>query len=335
MTRKNILHENQYPTINRMDPDSLLKFVGNHGNHSIFGGWRSIGTNGGLTGSRFRRRLRFPVVEAQEASKQTVERKTSFVEAGINKAHDEETLVPSQSMKKVLQNNPTDYRALMETSANLVSKEEILDYINKETGRERLQQLFGKDVEGRRSQEMYMVIGGILQAGLFGAVVAGFIGARVAKERYVKKHYAAQFETKFFGIRGHLDAMVIGAIGFGAKWALRLSVFTGTFLLISQSVSVYRNKTGVVEYTLAGGMTGALFRMNMGLRGMFAAGILGTTFGTIAGLLAWGTSEATGESQQAKHYQYVHEQLVEKKKYKNVMEAAAKENFAYLPPSPS
>jgi hypothetical protein len=65
---------------------------------------------------------------------------------------------------------------------------------------------------GLRSPEMYLVIGGTIQAGIVGGLVAGFIGSRVAKERYIKKHLAAQFETKFFGLVSMLQQLGVFAL---------------------------------------------------------------------------------------------------------------------------
>ena len=47
---------------------------------------------------------------------------------------------------------------------------------------------------------MNLIIGGTLQSAVFGLVVAGLIGAKVARERYQKRHVAAGFESKFFAM---------------------------------------------------------------------------------------------------------------------------------------
>lgn len=44
---------------------------------------------------------------------------------------------------------------------------------------------------------------------------------------------------------------------------------------ISTTISVYRGKTGIVEYVAAGVVSGSLYKLNMGPRGWIVGGGLG------------------------------------------------------------
>lgn len=62
------------------------------------------------------------------------------------------------------------------------------------------------------------------------------------------------------------------------KWffsvhVLTLNLFLNRFL--TTSISVYRGRSSILEYVAAGGITGALYKCSMGLRGVAVGGGLG------------------------------------------------------------
>lgn len=70
-------------------------------------------------------------------------------------------------------------------------------------------------------------------------------------------------------------------------------------------MSVYRGKSSIWEYIAAGSSTGALFRMNMGLRGMVAGGIVGGALGIFAGGASMGLMKLSGTSMdEVRYWQY-------------------------------
>lgn len=70
-------------------------------------------------------------------------------------------------------------------------------------------------------------------------------------------------------------------------------------------MAVYRNKSSIVEYLAAGGITGSLYKVNMGLRGMAVGGILGGALGGVAGLLSLLVLRLSGTSmEEVRYWQY-------------------------------
>lgn len=68
---------------------------------------------------------------------------------------------------------------------------------------------------------------------------------------------------------------------------------------------MYRNKSSIVEYLAAGGITGSLYKVNMGLRGMAVGGVLGGALGGIAGLLSLLVLRLSGTSmEEVRYWQY-------------------------------
>lgn len=50
---------------------------------------------------------------------------------------------------------------------------------------------------------------------------------------------------------------------------------TYIYRAVTSAIQVYRNKYGITEYAIAGGVTGALYRFNMGPKGWLAGGLVG------------------------------------------------------------
>lgn len=67
-------------------------------------------------------------------------------------------------------------------------------------------------------------------------------------------------------------------------------------------MSVYRGKSSIWEYIAAGSSTGALFRMNLGLRGMVAGSIVGGALGVVAGGASLGIMKLSGTSMEEIRY---------------------------------
>lgn len=77
------------------------------------------------------------------------------------------------------------------------------------------------------------------------------------------------------------------------------------FSAISTTIAVYRGKSSFLEYIAAGTLTGTMYKFNLGLRGMFAGGVVGGVLGTIAGgatLLILRSSGMTME--EVRYWQY-------------------------------
>lgn len=74
---------------------------------------------------------------------------------------------------------------------------------------------------------------------------------------------------------------------------------------IITTISVYREKSSIYEYLVAGSVTGSLYKINLGLRGMAVGGLLGGGLGGVAGLLSLAVMKASGTSmEEVRYWQY-------------------------------
>lgn len=68
---------------------------------------------------------------------------------------------------------------------------------------------------------------------------------------------------------------------------------------------MYRGKSSIYEYLAAGTITGSLYKLNMGLRGMAVGGLLGGSLGGVAGLVSLLVMYASGTSmEEVRYWQY-------------------------------
>ncbi|NXS75682.1 TIDC1 factor, partial [Pandion haliaetus] len=89
-------------------------------------------------------------------------------------------------------------------------------------------------------------------------------------------------------------------IRYGWRWSWRVATFVTIFNMASIGLSVYRNKTTISNFASAGALTGALFRMHLGLQGLAGGLVFGTAFGIPAGGLLMVMQKLAGETLQEK-----------------------------------
>lgn len=89
------------------------------------------------------------------------------------------------------------------------------------------------------------------------------------------------------------------------KFDILAALMDLSFSAITTTVAVYRGKSSMMEYILAGTITGSMYKFNMGLRGMAAGAIFGGAFGTIAGAVTMLLLKSTGMTmEEARYWQY-------------------------------
>lgn len=195
----------------------------------------------------------------------------------------------------------------------VIGDADVRNYLAVETGRDRLNAMFSKSGKNTAHPELAMVVTSMTQCGIMMSLVGWYIGGKMGKERFLEKSKHRKFDTKFMAIRGMNDAMFIGAIKHATKWGLKTATFVGIFMVVSQSIAVYRNKSSVLEYVAGGAVTGSLFRLNMGLKGVVGGGSVGGTLGLLGGIIVYGLLYMSGEMAEQRHYWRVHEHLREAK----------------------
>lgn len=164
-----------------------------------------------------------------------------------------------------------------------------------DTGWDRIKDLFDRDVSQKYPEELTNVIKGGLFAAVAGMIYGGLPAARHAKERYIKLSQAEIYSSQVEAVRSAHNAAVRGFVRYGVRWSWRVCVFVTMFNSVSIGLSVYRDKYTLSNFAAAGAVTGGLFRLNLGLKGLVAGTIIGAVLGIPTGAVIMAMQSLGGE----------------------------------------
>ncbi|GLH10303.1 RPII140-upstream gene protein [Gryllus bimaculatus] len=164
--------------------------------------------------------------------------------------------------------------------------------VSTDTGWERLRLMFtfDEDISPELNSAMHAGLTGIF----FGALYGGFVKSRLAYIDFFERNQATAFRSHVEAKKVLQDHVTINFAKGALYWGWRLGLFSSSLVLISTAVSIYRGKSGILEYTVAGCVSGCLFRANLGVRGMLVGGLLGSALGTIGGCVIFAILKASG-----------------------------------------
>lgn len=165
-----------------------------------------------------------------------------------------------------------------------------------DTGWDRIKDLFEKDVTQRYPEELTNVIKSGIVAAVAGMIYGGMPAARHARQRYIHISQAEMYTSRADAVRSAHNAAIRGFVRYGWRWSWRVAAFVALFNSVSTGLSVYRDKYVLSHYAAAGAVTGGLFRLNLGLRGLVAGSIIGAVLGIPTGALIISMQSLTGEA---------------------------------------
>ncbi|XP_057712550.1 complex I assembly factor TIMMDC1, mitochondrial, partial [Corythoichthys intestinalis] len=174
---------------------------------------------------------------------------------------------------------------------NNIGKPEFPD-----TGTDRIKDLFQKDASQSYPEEVTNVIKSGLFAALAGLIYGGLPAAYHAKQRYIQQSQAELYSSRVEAVRLAHNAAIRGFVRYGVRWSWRVAAFVTMFNSVSTGLSVYRDKYTLCNFAAAGAVTGGLFRLNLGLRGLVAGTIIGTALGIPTGAVIMSMYSMTGEN---------------------------------------
>ncbi|KAJ8732171.1 hypothetical protein PYW08_014901 [Mythimna loreyi] len=178
------------------------------------------------------------------------------------------------------------------------------DLLNREdksgpqTGWDRVKLMYTGNEHEEVSEELNTVLQASLCGAFVGACMGGFVSSRVAYLNFIENNQATIFKSTAEAKKRLQDYVTVAFAKGAYKWGWRLCFFTGVFSLTSTTVSVYRGDTSLIEFISAGALTGALYKIDMGLAAVLVGAGLGTVLSTVAGLAIIGLLKVTGVNMQ-------------------------------------
>lgn len=163
--------------------------------------------------------------------------------------------------------------------------EEKMTLMPGEIGLDRLKKAFDPRQE-RFSNELRSIITTTFFATSIGFFLGGSMGARSVPKNFMETNQATRFYSKFEAQRMLQTEFSKRFMATGFTMARQLGIFVFMFGSISTAMNVYRAKHEIYHYTVGGALAGAMYKINLGLRGSFAGAVVGSSIGTVYGLVA-------------------------------------------------
>ncbi|XP_017565507.1 complex I assembly factor TIMMDC1, mitochondrial [Pygocentrus nattereri] len=169
-----------------------------------------------------------------------------------------------------------------------------------DTGWDRIKDLFQPGDGQAYPEELRSVVKSGVTAAVVGLLYGGLPAAHHARERFIQLSQAEIFRNRVDAVRSAHNAAIRGFVRYGWRWSWRVAAFVTLFNSVSTGLSVYRDKNTMSHFAVAGAVTGGVFRMNLGLRGLVAGTVIGAALGVPAGALIIGLQKMGGETMRDK-----------------------------------
>ncbi|BES92386.1 Tim17/Tim22/Tim23/Pmp24 family [Nesidiocoris tenuis] len=151
-------------------------------------------------------------------------------------------------------------------------------------GWERVKRIFEKDDDiGTISPEISSIVQTTLLTALTGACYGGFMQSREGYLRFFENNQATQFTDHFEAKKKLQDTVTLNFAKGAMKWSWRLALFGCMYTTSVTVLATYRGDDSIFDFIAAGFLSGSLYRIKYGLRGVIVGGSLGLMIGLFAG----------------------------------------------------
>uniref|UniRef100_A0A8C4QPG9 Complex I assembly factor TIMMDC1, mitochondrial n=1 Tax=Eptatretus burgeri TaxID=7764 RepID=A0A8C4QPG9_EPTBU len=164
-----------------------------------------------------------------------------------------------------------------------------------ETGWDRVRRMFRQEQQ-TLSEEVDDMIRLVFMAGVGGVLFTGLPAGRLAYHRFLERADGEVYRHPVEGIRACHNAAIKGFLRVGVPMGFRASIFMLMFSGTGIVLDAYLNKKSFTHYLTAGAVSGSLFRVFLGAKGMISGAVLGSVFGIPAGLTLMAMNQLHGET---------------------------------------
>jgi len=164
------------------------------------------------------------------------------------------------------------------------------------------------DELGEVSPELDFVMTTTTMSTFAGLVYGATIDSKKTFNRFLEKNKYEMFKHPREAQSALQDKMVLSMMKGAWRYGWRMAVVSFTYSAVAQSLASVRNYVNPLDHALAGGVMGAVYRFNMGPKGMAGAGFIGSVLGLQIGVLFWGLQYMSGqtiEERWAEEYDFI------------------------------
>ncbi|CAL4160240.1 unnamed protein product, partial [Meganyctiphanes norvegica] len=148
----------------------------------------------------------------------------------------------------------------------------------------------------------FQVVQGVMLGTFTGTLIGGTNHSRENYISFLKQNQATAFQSHFEAKKQLQNKVTLGFARGAWMWGWRLGAFTGSFMLLTTTISVYKGKSSLLEYVIAGGLSGFLYKFKQGPKAWVVGGGLGSVLGAFCGSLSLGLMWLTGTSMEELRY---------------------------------
>jgi len=203
------------------------------------------------------------------------------------------------------------------------ARQEKLDAFYKDrsesTWRERLNIMWSYDEYGMPGPELEFVKLTTEISFVFGFSLGAFLESAKVQRIFHEQNKYTMFQHPREAQRALQERMVLAMIQGGWRVCWRMALLNFMFVGVSQSLVVIRNYVNPIDFAAGGAAMGAMYKANMGPKGMVGGGFVGAILGLQGGVLIWGLQKFTGETvaeRWAREYNLVQQAKEDKKEIK-------------------
>jgi len=175
--------------------------------------------------------------------------------------------------------------------------------------RERLSLMWRVEEYEEMSPELNLVYQSSMTATLVGGMAGAYHESKKMTQIFLEKNKHEMFRHPREAQASLQDRMIIAYFKGFTKLGSRMLLLSFTYTAVAQSMACIRNYVNPLDHMLAGATMGAIYRFNMGPKGMVGGGVLGSLLGLQGGLVFWLLQYITGETVEERwRREYVHHQ---------------------------
>ena len=180
--------------------------------------------------------------------------------------------------------------------AEISDREQYYSDRSNSTWRQRLDYMWKPNERGYLSPELQFVWEGTFGSFLIAAMYGSYTESAKIYRIFLEQNKYTMFQHPREAQRALQDRVVLAMMQGGWRMGWRFGLVTATFLSVTQSLTVIRNSINPLDYAAGGLAMGAVYRFNMGPRGMVGAGMAGAIYGLGTGLIVSWIQLVSGES---------------------------------------
>lgn len=110
---------------------------------------------------------------------------------------------------------------------------------------------------------------------LVGMMVGGRYGVRIRGATSISNNQLTVYKNSVQAERAYFSAILLGFFQYGSRWGWRAGLYSGIYSTTLTGMSIGRNKEDALSYIVSGAVTGTVYKIFSGFRGIIVGGALG------------------------------------------------------------